>query len=78
MEREMEPIKRPGGVLEAVELAAERLEQLLAANKRLERLMHIERAGNEFGAHRAAVRERDSARAPAFDNDAINCDLRLE
>src|SRR5262249_26132284 len=61
MQREMEPVERPGGILKAVELAAERLRQLLAANKLFERLMHIERAGDELGAPCAAVRERDSA-----------------
>src|SRR5262252_6622109 len=77
MQSEVEPVERPRGILKAVELAAERLRQLPAANKLLERLMHIERAGDELGPHRAAVRERDSGRLPAFDNNAIDRDLRL-
>ena len=39
--------------------------------------MHIERAGDELGAHRTAIRERDPIRVPAFDNNAIDPDLRL-
>src|SRR6516165_11882850 len=62
---------------EAVELAAERLGQLTAANKLLERLMHVERAGDELGPHRAAVSQRDPGRLPAFDKNAIDRDLRL-
>src|SRR5215469_1428725 len=77
MQREVEPVDRPRGISKAVELAAERLGQLPAANKLLERLMHVERAGDESGPHRAAVRERNSGRLPAFDKNAIDRDLRL-
>src|SRR5262249_40866004 len=77
MQREVEPVDRPRGISKAVELAAERLGQLPAANKLLERLMHVRRAGDEFGPPRAAVSQPDSSRLPAFDNNAIDRDLRL-
>src|SRR5262249_57239262 len=49
MQREMEPVERPGGILKAVELAAERLRQLLAANKLFELLLPSDPAGSDLG-----------------------------
>ena len=78
MQCEMQAVERPGGRLELIELAPERLGQLLATDQLLERLVHIERARHELpGAHRAAVGERDAAGAAALHEDAVDRDLRL-
>ena len=74
---QMQAEQRPGGVLEAIEPRLQRLRQLLAADQALERLVHVDGAGDELpGPHDAAVVERDPGRASALDHDAIDPHLR--
>jgi hypothetical protein len=50
---------------------------LLAADQRFESLVHIERAGHEARPHRPSVRQHDAAGRAAFDQNALDRDLRL-
>src|SRR6185312_12722980 len=79
VQREVQAVERPGGVLEAVELLQERRRKLRAADVILEGLVHVERRGDELlGLHGAAVFQGDAGRLAAFDDDAVELDLRRE
>ena len=78
VEREMQAEQAPGGVLEAVELLQERSGELFAADQGLERLVHVERRGDELpGPHGAAVVELDAGGLAVLDDDAVDAHLRL-
>src|SRR5262249_6708258 len=76
VQREVQAEQRPRGVLKAIELAAEVLCELAAADHGLEGLVDIDGARHELARTNAApVGERDAGSAATLDDDAL--DMRL-
>src|SRR5262245_50252610 len=75
----MQAEQAPCSVLKVIDLLEKCGGQLLAPDKCLECLVHIQRRRNELSCpHGAAVGQRDAAGAAILDDDAINVGLRLE
>jgi hypothetical protein len=76
VQRQMQPVERPAGVLETIELVQERRRKLRPADVFLERLVHVHGRGDELPRpHGAAVFQRDAGRLATLDDDAVEFDL---
>src|SRR5262245_40529081 len=74
----MQSEQRPSRILERVDLLQKIRGKLPASDQLLERLMHVESRGDELSCpHRASVRQRNSGRLAALDQDPVDIDLRL-